>query len=122
MLENAIGFIVYASSPAVLACGWIEFARAAKDWTAWFILSLIAQVLASISASLAVGFLLHAPNIKGIWIFDPLASSLGIGVLTSSGAVVFAFCGAWKRNPLRWPALISAVVGFPFWFAIGASS
>lgn len=84
-------------------------------------LSLAAQVLASISAVLANAFLLHAYNVKGLWIFDPLASFLGIGVLTSLTAIVFSFCGAWKRNPLRWPALISSVVGLPFWLGVGMS-
>ena len=122
MFETIIHLIVYALSPGVLVCGWIEYARAAKDWTAWLVFSLIAQVLASISSLLAVIFLLHASNVKGIWIFDPLASSLGIGVLTSLGAVVFAFCGVWKRNPLRWAALIGSLIGFPFWLGIGASA
>ena len=84
--------------------------------------SLLSLISATLSSILAVLFLLHAPHLKGIWIFDPWANFLGNGVLTSLAAIVLALCGLWKRNPIRWPALLCAVVGFPFWFGVGVSA
>ena len=122
MEERVVDLFVYGISPALVLGTWLTYAKAAKTWNISLMFSLLSLILTTVSAILAVLFLFHAPKVKGIWIFDPLANFLGNGVLTSLSAIVLAFCGLWKRNPLRWSALLCAVVGFPFWFGIGVSA
>jgi hypothetical protein len=120
---NVIHALVHNGfSPAVVVWAWLIYTKAAKSWSVSLMFSLLSLILATVSSLLAVLFLLHAPKVKGIWIFDPWANFLSNGVLTSLVAIALAFCGLWKRNPIRWPALLCAVVGFPFWFGVGGSA
>jgi predicted acyltransferase len=122
MVEPLVELFVYGFSPALVVWAWLTYARAAKSWSVPLAFSLLSLTSATLSSLLAVLFLLHAPKVKGIWIFDPWANFLGNGVLISLAAIVLAFCGLWKRHPIRWPALLCAVVGFPFWFGVGGSA
>ena len=122
MVERVVELVVYGFSPAVVLWAWLIYAKAAKTWSVSLMFSLLSLILATLSSLLAVLFLLHAPEVRGIWIFDRWANVLDNGVLTSLAAIGLAFCGLWKRNPLRWPALLCAVVGFPFWFGVGGSA
>lgn len=122
MAESVVELFVYGLSPAAAVWAWLIYVRAAKSWSVSLMFSLVSLILASVSSLLAVLFLLHVPNVKGIWIFDPWAHFLSNGFLTSLAAIVLAFCGLWKRNPIRWPALVCAVVGFPYWIGVGVSA
>lgn len=114
--------LVFVLSPAMVAWAWLLYVRAAKTWNSALVFSMRSLISATLSSLFAVLFLLHAPKVTGIWIFDPWANFLGNGVLTSLASIVLAVCGLWKRNPIRWPALLCALVGFPFWFGVGVSA
>lgn len=122
MIWHMWDFYVYVFNPVVMLWAWLRFIKGAKDWNVALFFSLFSVLLSTLSSILAVLFVLHEPKIKGIWIFDSWANFLSNGFFASLAAIAFSFFGLWKRNPLRWPALLCALVGFPFWFGVGVSA
>jgi hypothetical protein len=116
-------FIVFVLTPVVMVWGWTRYAKNPKNWNLASIFSLGALALATLSSLFSVMFLLHAPSMNGgIWIFDRWANFFANGILFNLGAIALGFLGLWKRNPLRWPAMVCASVTFPFWFVVGVGA
>jgi hypothetical protein len=115
--------IVFVLVPALMVWGWRGYAKNPKNWSVPSICSLSGLALATFSSLFAIMFLLHAPSMNGgIWIFDRWANFFASGILFNLVAIVFGVFGLLKRNPLRWRALVCAVITFPFWFAVGVGA
>ncbi len=99
-------FIVLCSAlPVELIWSWTRWARAKQPRTLSATLSLTGLALATASALLAFLPFLYPGSFK---------ATETLGVELSLAAVLFAACGAWRPNPLRWHALACGAGMFLF--------
>jgi hypothetical protein len=85
-------------------------------------LSLIALMLATVSAIVALATSIYAQTVGGFPYYDPLLLKIyRIGILLALGAVLISLGGVWRPNPIRWHALASGLAMILFWFASAMS-
>jgi hypothetical protein len=98
------------SIPAAIY-GWTRFGTEPRVWTLSLVFSLGSLVLGTFSLLLV--FVFYCFHVRG-----GLIGTLGF--FPSLVAVVFALCGIWKRNSLRWSSLICALGVWLYWFLFNA--
>ena len=110
---------IYIGLPAAIVSGWVHWVRRRQHFTVPSTLSLIGFALASPSALLAVSSMVYAQSVHGFAYYDPLLLRIfRWGGLLSLSGLVFAICGIWRPNPLRWYAPGCALGMLLFWFAM----
>lgn len=118
VVASLLFVLFYAVVPAVMAWGWVRWARRAKSRDVCSILSLVAFTLATASALLAVSSILYAYAIGGFPYFDPRLSRIyRWGFLLSTAAVGFAISGVWRQSALRWHAFVCGIGTLFFWIS-----
>ena len=116
-IADLVTFIFDGAILIVFAAGWIHWARQSQPGDVFSYLALIGFSLASVSLIIAVATLLYARKIGGFPYGDPLLSRIfPWGGYTSSGGLLFAVAGAWRRSALRWYALALSLGTVFFWF------
>ena len=116
---EALSIYFVVMTPLVMVWGWIRWARREKRWTVLSVLSLGGFVLATGSALLAVALSVYGHLIGGFDFYDPrLMRFYGWGLLTSLLALVLALTGVWRKNTLRWHALLCGFGTLVHWFAL----
>jgi hypothetical protein len=114
----AIG--MYIALPVAMVLGWVRWVKRAQPRTLFSTLSLIGFALATASGVLAISSVLYAYAV-GFRFYDPLLLRIfRWGALLSLAGIVFAVCGAWRPNPLRWYAPACALGMLLFWFIAAA--
>jgi hypothetical protein len=119
----AIGLFLagYVLSPTILIWGWVRWTRLPKQRTVTSALSLLAFVLATLSALVAVSGLIYSLAIGGFPYYDPrLMKIMAVGGLLSVGGLTFSLAGIWRSSSLRWHAPVSAIATLAFWLAAAA--
>jgi hypothetical protein len=119
----AIGLFLagYVLSPTILIWGWVRWTRLPKQRTVTSALSLLAFVLATLSALVAVSGLIYSLAIGGFPYYDPrLMKIMAVGGLLSVGSLTFSLAGIWRSSSLRWHAPVSAIATLAFWLAAAA--
>ena len=107
-----LGFVV---GPVNLIWGWVVWIRSPRSKTVPSVLSWIGFVFATGSALLAIGTVICAQIIH-FGFYDPrLTRLMGLGSLLSAIGLLFALCGVWRRNPLRWHSLLATLATLAFW-------
>jgi len=108
-------FLGYIVAPASLIWGWARWIRQPKSWSFSSLISLVAFVVASSSAALGLVTIL----IGVLGAFEQHLSAfyrvVDLGMLISLIGIIVAIGGIWRKNPLRWHALSSAVATLGFW-------
>jgi hypothetical protein len=108
-------------TPVMLIWGWVRWARHPKPKTLTSILSLSGFTLATSSALLAASTLAYT-HFHPFEFYDPsLLRIYRWGALLSLGALLFAVCGVWRNNSIRWHALICALGVLSFWIMAAES-
>ena len=114
---EAIFLVIYLALPAVMASGWIRWAKRSQPRNLSAILSLISFSLGTASGLLAIFTVLYALAIRSFPHYDPLLLTIYLlGVLLSLAGIVFGIGGVWRPSPVRWHAPVCAVGMLLFWF------
>src|ERR1035437_1942395 len=112
----------FSIGPIALIWGWVRWSRRPKMMTICSDLSSIGFILATCSALLAIGSTIYAQRIGGFGFYDPLhLRIIRWGSLLSGLAMLFGLCGIWRKSPLRWFSVASAVGTFAFWILVAES-
>jgi hypothetical protein len=115
-----LGFLGYIVSPVALILGWNEWVKAPKPKTISSIVTLIGFILASCSALLAVSTIVYV-NVHRVGLHDPvLVRIFALGILLSATGLCVSVGGAWRKNTLRWPSLLSSLGMLAFWIIAAA--
>ena len=107
--------LAYFVGPISLVWGWVQWVRQPKLRTVSSNVSLIAFVIASLSAAVGlgtIGYALHG-GFKQEYYFFYRVVALG-GAISLAGILV-AMGGIWRKNSLRWFALAGSVGTLAFW-------
>jgi hypothetical protein len=108
-----------AMAPVMLIWGWIRWSRKPRQRDLLSVASLISLLLASSSAALAMGGLIYGQAIGGFPYYDPrLLRIIRVGALIAAGGFLIGIAGAWRRNPLRWHGVLSALGMLAFWLCV----
>jgi len=111
-----LAFAIYIALPAMVIWGWARWAKRAKQWMFFPILSLIGFAFATMSGLFAIWSVHYAHAIGGFPFYDPLLLRFyRWGALLSATGFLFALIGVWKPSSLRWHSLVSASGTFMFW-------
>ncbi|HEV2135489.1 MAG TPA: hypothetical protein VGR47_14745 [Terracidiphilus sp.] len=122
--------LVYIVAPVMLFWGWVRWTiDRPRTWTVPSTLSFAGFVCASASALFALGVILygsgggfeHTPGVSGDSTnYELVARCLAIGAGLSALGIVLAIGGIWRKNQLRWHALVSAIATLAFWVLAAA--
>jgi len=116
---EALTIFFAVTIPLVMVWGWIRWARHGKCWAILPVLSLGGFALATGSAGLAVALSTYGHATGGFEFYDPrLMRIYALGMLLSSSALILSFAGVWRRNTLRWHALLCSFGTLVYWFAL----
>src|ERR1700739_4293558 len=111
-----LGFSMYMVMPVVIVWGWLRWKKRTQPRNVFSTLSLIGFTFATASGLLAVFSIAYAIAFR-FRFYDPtLLKIFGLGFLLSLVGFLFAVCGAWRPNPLRWHAPAGAAGMCLFWF------
>ena len=112
----------FSIGPIALIWGWVRWSKRPKMMTICSMLSLIGFILATCSALLAIGSTIYAQRIGGFGFYDPLhLRIIRWGSLISAVGILIGLGGAWRKSPLRWFSVASAVGMFAFWILVAES-
>ena len=107
----------------MLTWGWIRWITQLEKRTTVATLSLIGFLLASVSALVAVSWIVLVA-VQCFFTFDPLrpfeAEVFRMAKWLSLAGIVFGIGGAWRRSLLRWHSLVSAIGITAFWTLLEA--
>jgi hypothetical protein len=107
--------LTYVAGPVALVWGWVQWVKRPKLWTFTSALSFTGFQLATASALLAISSVAYA-HVHYFPYYDPLLMRiLRSGALLSAAGFAFAMGGVWRKNVLRWSAVVSAACTFTFW-------
>jgi hypothetical protein len=111
--------MMHVCAPVILIVGWFRWYKAPKQITTQASLSLIAFVLATTSALLALSSMAYSVMRGGFRYYDPtLLNFFRAGLSISLISLVFSIGSVWKPSSLRWfaPALsFSMLVLWAVW-------
>jgi hypothetical protein len=114
LLLSVVGCIGLA---IVFIVGWRRWLRRSSPQGRLSALSLAGFTLGSASVVLAIGSIVYSMAVGGFRYYDPsLLTIYRVGLLLSLVGFVLAFCGVWKRNPLRWHAPALSLGMLLLWF------
>jgi hypothetical protein len=122
IVVQSIFLFLCVGLPVAMIWGWIRWGKRARRRNLTAILSLVAFVLATASALLAITAWVYASAVGGFPFYDPrLLRIYRWGLLLSLSGLAVAIGGVWRPGPLRWHAPAFAFGTLLFWFlaAIG---
>ena len=118
IVAGVLFVVFYGVVPALIVWGWVRWVRRRQSGDFVSISSLIGFILATASAILATASILYAHAIGGFPFYDPrLLRVVRWGFFLSLGAFLFSMGGVWRRNALRWHAVVCALGMSLFWIA-----
>ena len=95
----------YVDVPVMLVWGWRRWWRRPRQKNPFATISLIAFLIGTASALLAVSTFAWSLLRGGFPFYDPVLLRIyAVGMLLSLLGLVIALGGIWKSNPLRWQA------------------
>lgn len=125
ILFATLAILAYIVAPGMLFWGWVRWTiRRPRIWTISSTLSFAGFVCASASGLFALcvffygltGGFEHTP---GNPTFSPnyelFYRCISVGGALSGIGTILAIGGLWRKNQLRWHALISTLATFAFW-------
>jgi len=118
---ETILLVIFLILLAVMAWGWIRWAKRSQPRNLFAILSLISFSLGTLSGLLAILTFLYALVIRRFPHYDPLLLTIyALGTLLSLSGIVSGIGGLWRSSPVRWHAPICAVGTLLFWLMAAA--
>lgn len=125
ILFTTLFILAYIVAPVMLFWGWVRWTiDRPRTWTVPSTLSFAGFACASASALFAIcvifyasgGGFEHTPGMSGNSAnYELAARCLAIGASLSASGVILAIGGIWRKNQLRWHALVSAIATLAFW-------
>jgi hypothetical protein len=107
--------LAYVVGPISLVWGWIQWVRQPKLRTVSAVVSLIAFVIASLSAAVGLGTIGYALHGGFKQEYDFFYRVVALGGAISLAGILVALGGIWRKNSLRWFALAGSVGTLAFW-------
>ena|ERR1700722_878357 len=107
--------LAYVVGPISLVWGWIQWSRRPKLRTVSAVVSLIAFVLASLSAVVGLGTVGYALRGGLEQDYDFFYRVVALGSAISLAGTLVALAGVWRKSSLRWFALAGSVGTLAFW-------
>jgi hypothetical protein len=119
-LFTFLWILIYVVTPGTLVWGWKRCVVRGLPRTAMSILSFVALLLATGSATLGLITFLYA-QIHHFGFYDPLLMRIEKwGAILSLTAAAFGFAGAWGKSAIRWQAPVCAIGTLCFWVMAAA--
>jgi hypothetical protein len=115
--------LAYLVTPVALVWGWIRSARDRQQLLRSFsIFSFCGLILASASALLGLWVILYAfAGGFGTVVehngpeYELFYGCVHYGAIVSILALLLALCGIWRKGPIRWQSLASAIGTLALW-------
>jgi hypothetical protein len=105
----------YIIAPVSLIWGWVRWFNQPKPRAFSSATSLVAFILASASAAFGLLTVLYGMSGAFEEHYEVFYRVVGVGAVISLLAILVAVGGLWRKSPLRWLALASALGTLGFW-------
>ena len=107
--------LAYFVAPVSLVWGWARWTNRPRSWSYAWVTSFVAFLIASLSAILGIGTVVVGMSGAFEKHYDIFYRVVDFGIVLSLTGGLVAFGGIWRRNSLRWHALIAAAAMLGFW-------